>query len=75
MIHDHENQIFSVEKIVLSITDTWGIFVAQIRIFFFVRQCYIYVIYIYRESKGFMQCIREIKFLSIGKIKFSLVYE
>lgn len=37
MIHDYENQIFSVEKIVLSITDTWGIFVAQIRIFFFVR--------------------------------------
>lgn len=32
-------------------------------------------IYIYRESKGFMRCIREIKFLSVGKIKFLLVYE
>lgn len=50
MIHDHENQIFSVERIVLGITDTWGTFVAQIRIFSFVRHRYTYVIYISIEN-------------------------
>lgn len=50
MIHDHENQIFSVERIVLGITDTWGTFVAQIRIFSFVRYRYTYVIYISIEN-------------------------